>query len=334
MSTSRPRRTDLDLAKGLGIFLVVFGHIAAKQQSIGNSWYTYAQTAVYTFHMPFFVYLSGYVAFMTGAARTKLSQWPQLAKRRSERLLLPFLAFGILLVVGKMLASRFMYVDNNPPNLEVAFVNLVWNTDASPAISIWYMFIVFLATLLTPVLLRLTGGNTYLVLIFSAALFFVGLPHYIFGDRFSEYYIFFIIGGLAADFGEKWNTFVDRSYLLAIGILAAILLYLFSLEAFSPHWSHLVCGIVAIPALHGLVRSRALRDSKTLAYLGTYSFVIYLLNTPVMGVIKGVLLSRTGWDGPGFLVVATAMLIGGLLVPIAIKKLVFARVRYLDRLTD
>ena len=334
MNISRPRRDDLDLAKGLGIFLVVFGHIAARQQSAGNSWYTCAQTAVYTFHMPFFLYLSGYVAFMTGAARTNFPKWPRLAARRSERLLLPFITFGVILVVGKLIASHFMYVDNNPANLKTAFINLVWNTDASPAISIWYMFVVFLATLLTPILFWLSRGNAYLILAFSLALFLIGLPHYVFADRFAEYYFFFVLGGVAADLGEGWSKFVDKNYLMASCLLLAIILYLFSLDAFSPHWSHLLCGIVAIPALHGLVRSGMLRNSKAHAYLGAFSFIIYLLNTPAMGVIKGVLLKWLEWDGRGFIVIATAMLLGGLLIPIAIKKLIFSRMSYIDRLTD
>src|ERR1035437_2928195 len=165
MTSSRSRLLDLDLAKGLGIILVVFGHIAAKQQSAGNVWYTFAQAAVYTFHMPFFLYLSGYVAYMTGAARTSPAKWPKLAFRRAERLLLPFMAMGVVLVSGKLLASHFMYVDNSPDNAANAFINLLWNTDASPAISIWYMFIIFLAALVTPVFFWLGRGSSLAPLI-------------------------------------------------------------------------------------------------------------------------------------------------------------------------
>jgi membrane-bound acyltransferase YfiQ involved in biofilm formation len=237
-------------------------------------------------------------------------------------------------VFGKLLASRFMFVDNNPVSVADAFINLVWHTDASPAISIWYMFIVFLATLITPLLFWLGRGNSLVPLAAAAALFYFGLPHYVFADRFAEYFLFFVLGGMAADSGERWLQFVDRSHWLATGLLAISIGWLFWLDSFSPHWSHLLCGSIALPALHGLVRSRWMEHSRILAFLGSYSFVIYLLNTPVMGLEKGILLKWLSWDGPGFLVQALLMLIGGLVVPVLIKKFVFSRWRYLDRLTD
>lgn len=334
MNSIPARRQDLDLAKGLGILLVVFGHIAAKQQPGGNAWYTYAQTAVYTFHMPFFLYLSGYVAFMTGVARTTPALWPRMAARRSERLLLPFMAFGIILVFGKLIASRFMYVDNGPRDIAEGFINLVWNTDASPAVSIWYMFIVFICTLLTPVLFWLGRDNSLVPLAVAVGLFFSGLPHYIFGDRLAEFFLFFILGGMAADLGDKWLRFIDQSRWLLTILLVLAIVYFFSLGTFSPHWSHLVCGIASLPALHGLVRSRIFEKSRFLAALGNYSFVIYLLNTPVMGVEKGLLLKWIPWDGPGFLLHATAMLAGGLYIPVLVKRALFRHWPYIDRLTN
>jgi len=334
MSRARVRRVDLDLAKGLGILLVVFGHLVAKTPPQGNAWYTIAQAAVYTFHMPFFVYLSGYVAFLTGAARVATPAWPALAGRRAERLLLPFLLFGALFVFGKLIASHYMYVDNSPRTFEEAVVGLVWKTDSSPAISIWYMFVIFVATIITPPLIWLGRGGYLLLLATASALFLLGLPHRLFADRFAEYFIFFVLGGIAADSGERWLALIDRYYLLALGMLALAIGGLFAIGSFSPHWSHLLCGCLSLAALHGLVRHRAFSHSRVLLFLGTYSFVIYLLNTPAIGISKGILIKCIPWDGPGFLLFALVMLPCGILVPVLVKRLVFAKWRYLDRLTD
>ncbi len=108
------RRTDIDAAKGLAILLVVFGHLVARADPAGVHWYEPLRRAVYAFHMPFFLYLSGLVAARSGALFVPLAAWPGLARRRAVRLLVPFLGLGLLVVVGKVGAARLMYVDNLP----------------------------------------------------------------------------------------------------------------------------------------------------------------------------------------------------------------------------
>ena len=334
MGTTTTRRVDLDCAKGLGIFLVVLGHIVAKAQPVGNAWYTVLQTGIYTFHMPFFVYLSGYVAFMTGAGDAQPGRCPGLLARRAHRLLLPFALFGALLFLGKLAAAQFMYVDNRPSLDWDSVLNLVWNTDNSPAISIWYMYVIFIASVLTPVLVWLARGSRLLALALSALLFLVGMPHHLFMDRFAEFYVFFVLGGLASDAGDRWLSLMDRyrwAWLLA---LVAVIIWLFTLPSFDPHWSHILCGALSLPALHGLVRWGRVDGARVLVYLGTFSFVIYLLNTPAIGLAKGVLIHWVPWDGPGFLVHFVVLLACGLIVPVLVKQILFRRWPYLDRLTD
>jgi fucose 4-O-acetylase-like acetyltransferase len=55
------RRADLDRAKGFAILFVVFGHIVARQDPASVHWYEPLRRAIYGFHMPFFLYLSGIV---------------------------------------------------------------------------------------------------------------------------------------------------------------------------------------------------------------------------------------------------------------------------------
>ena len=87
--------------------------------------------------MPYFMYLSGYVTFLSGAARVTPAAWPLMVSKRAFRLLLPFVIFGIAIVIGKMIAAHFMYVDNLPDSIGGALRGLLWNTDFSPATSVW-----------------------------------------------------------------------------------------------------------------------------------------------------------------------------------------------------
>ena len=59
--TKRAYLLDVNVAKGLAIFLVVYGHLVTGTPPAGNAWYMLSRAAIYAFHMPFFIYLSGYM---------------------------------------------------------------------------------------------------------------------------------------------------------------------------------------------------------------------------------------------------------------------------------
>ena len=100
-----PRRQDLDIARGFAILLVVFGHLVARADPAGVGWYEPLRRAVYAFHMPFFFYLSGLVAVLSGMVPAPRSAWPGIIAARTRRLLLPFLVLGLLIVTAKYLAA-------------------------------------------------------------------------------------------------------------------------------------------------------------------------------------------------------------------------------------
>ena len=105
------RWAELDRAKGLAIILVVFGHLVAREDPAGVAWYGPLRMVVYLFHMPFFFYLSGYVAVLAGLDR---ASWRDLLGRRAVRLLGPFLGFGLAILLGKLALGPFVMVHNLP----------------------------------------------------------------------------------------------------------------------------------------------------------------------------------------------------------------------------
>ena len=90
------------MAKGLAIILVVFGHIVARQDPAQVQWYEPLRRAIYAFHMPFFLYLSGFVAAASGFLGRGRAGFGDALKRRAQRLLLPFFALGLLILAGKL----------------------------------------------------------------------------------------------------------------------------------------------------------------------------------------------------------------------------------------
>src|SRR5699024_3219271 len=92
------RNAYFDNAKFIFIFLVVFGHMIQpfiQESAAVNTFYMW----VYTFHMPAFIFLSGFFAKGSGSI--------QYISRLAKRLLIPYVIFQIIytvfyVYVGKM----------------------------------------------------------------------------------------------------------------------------------------------------------------------------------------------------------------------------------------
>ncbi|MBM7655465.1 acyltransferase family protein [Neobacillus cucumis] len=96
------KRLDwLDIGKGLGMLLVMLGHAAIP---------TPLKTYIYTFHMPLFFFLSGYLY-----NKDKFPNLKVFLKRRTKSLILPYIAFSLVAYLWFLLLNHLGLVnyDNN-----------------------------------------------------------------------------------------------------------------------------------------------------------------------------------------------------------------------------
>ena len=322
---------DITIAKGLAIVLVVFGHIVTGPPPRGNDWYVVIRTALYAFHMPFFVFLSGYIFFYTNSAARAWENFGAFVKRRAERLLIPFILFGVLIIAGKHVAQQFIHVDNVAPNFLTDFVNLFLFTGGSAAKSVWYVFVLFEMTLFAALATRVIRSPLFWFLA-TVPLSLMLITPILYLDRFCLYLGYFFAGGVAITYRETYLKLIDRHlWLFWMLFIASIILtrlagiFMLSLIA---------CGLTSIPALHGLARRAWAQKSMLLDLFGRYSVSIYLLNTIGIGEAKGVLYLFMNWHGPRFLIFLPILMFAGLIGPIIVKAQIFRRVPYLDKITD
>lgn len=104
------RLTYIDVAKGIGIVLVVVGHCipdATSPTGISIPAYRWLHDVIYSFHMPlFFFFLAGFmVSCQKMLARAQKSL--DLVHKRISRLLVPYIFVGLCYAPFKMLLSRF-----------------------------------------------------------------------------------------------------------------------------------------------------------------------------------------------------------------------------------
>ncbi len=91
LSESKKRIDWIDMAKGYGMLAVIIAHLCTGPL---NLW-------IYTFHMPLFFFLSGYVF-------TNKDSFPDFIKRKAKGLLVPYFSLGIPLVIFTVLYKFYI----------------------------------------------------------------------------------------------------------------------------------------------------------------------------------------------------------------------------------
>jgi len=328
----KTRLSDLDRAKGLAILLVVVGHIVARNGPNANSWYMPLKLIIYTFHMPFFMYLSGFVAFRSSLLPGATTETFHILKRKAKRLIVPFFFFGAVIVLGKHLVSRFIYIDNLTYTALSDGLNIFWDTGKSAALSIWYLYVLFAYWVITTPIVLARKKTVFLLAVLAIVIYWVTLPDRLYLPQIGKFYIFFLLGGVAAYFEDTYLHMLDRM------IYPAIFVFLICLGMFYLHLGTdvqmLISGVASIPAIHGFMRTRPATRMQVLLVLGKYCMVIYLLNTIFIGLTKGIMFRFFSWDGNRFVVFFVMLGISGLFLPILMKEYVFSHVRFLNSITD
>jgi fucose 4-O-acetylase-like acetyltransferase len=317
------RLADVDAAKGLAIFLVVVGHVVAREPPAGNLWYSELKTLIYLFHMPLFMVLTG-ITF--ALALPRFTAWAEVASfslQRVSRLLVPFVFFGLLVLFGKLAASQFLHVDNPPKGLAGELLDLLVVPAQSVAGFLWFIYVLSVYLLLVPALFQLFGRRPLPLLLAGVALNFAVWPQAFMLDRVVEYLPFFAAGMLLWTGRELWLRSARRVLWPASVLFAGLLAMAFWLEM--PKW---LVGAASVPAALAWMLYVPAGPKRWLVLLGKASLAIYLLNTIAIGLTKGLMLKVLPWHGVNFLLYFPVLVLAGVVLPILIARVI---ARYFPR---
>lgn len=136
--------TYIDIAKGIGIVLVVLGHCipdATSPTGISVPAYRWLHDVIYSFHMPLFFFLAGFMV-----SRQKMlarAQKPlDLVRKRISRLLVPYIFVGLCYAPFKMLLSRFA---NKPYDISTLWQMVI---GINPDGELWFLYALFVITVI------------------------------------------------------------------------------------------------------------------------------------------------------------------------------------------
>ena len=285
----------LDIAKGIGILLVVLGHNDFEVISL------FVQRLIYSFHMPLFFFLSGY--FLNTAV-----PFFDFVKKRFNTLLKPFL-FTIFLIYFTSISFEKMgfntaitrtvkslygsghYLDwvqlwFLPHLFAVSIYAFLFITLVSRLRNRWITWAILLGTLA----LAIPFLNAFYPFPFSIP----GKQYELWGLPFSLDLVlatgfFFILGHEVRQVTSE-KTFDNGLILAATGGVVLLLNILFPYEidfnirlyeSFLVNTAEAILGILFILALARQIELRTTRLASFLKYLGNISLIILLFHVPM-----------------------------------------------------
>lgn len=187
----------IDVAKALCIILVVVGHYFPDNSP---GWYVALHDVIYTFHMPLFMFASGYVYIATG----KDVPYGTFLLKKVRRLMVPYLTVSVIVITIKLLAQGGMSVDS--PVTPLSYLKMFYLPEAGYFLwfiwALWWMFV--LVPLFRTPRSRLCLFAACLLLHYVPA----GLPQEFCLAQFKNMLVFFMLGVVAFECG-RLHTFVD-----------------------------------------------------------------------------------------------------------------------------
>ena len=284
----------LDKLKGVGIIAVVFGHALISDIREASFFAETMYKMIYFFHMPLLMFCSGY-------AYTKYSSnnyGRRYIGKKFKKLMIPYIVYSVAVVCVFQVLSMIPITGSILARMGIqlgGLLGLVKDLLLATnryATHLWYIYALFLFYCVHPVLERFLKKELIVVL---ALLLYLIKGHWDFSSltilhNFFSVYLWFVLGC----YFDGEAIIKSKARMLPCAILGLSisfgyeLVFIFYLQGTESWLKYvwLLCTIAArllcIYSLFLLFQNDDSRQTFFLAYLGKYSFSIYLFHQPFL----------------------------------------------------
>jgi fucose 4-O-acetylase-like acetyltransferase len=180
-------------AKGLGIILVVFGHVERASAFLASprqaGILAALDTAIYQFHMPLFFFLSG--LFVVRSARRPASEF---LMQKARTILYPYVVWSLLQAA---MASLAPHAASNPVHFWDVAKQLPWH----PYAQFWFLYVLFMC-MAAFLLLHKLGFSSLAITVIALNFYAMGpwitMPNWGMLFQFRAEFGYFTLGAVVA----------------------------------------------------------------------------------------------------------------------------------------
>ena len=297
----KKRLSHIDLAKGLCIILVVYGHAAVhyKGYPVWDNFLSITNPVIWSFAMPMFFIISG--CFQ----RTRLEN-PDISNkdyfvRATRSLLLPFYSLSFVYLLVNLTLGRFTHA----PSLGKMLYALVLeqsNGKLLPSGVLWFLFTLYSIQILTFLHIRVLKLNIlYLMVVailLKSDLNIFSAYHYFAFHKISIYFIYYVLGYYFSTLirekpfqGKKDLLILFGLYIVTFGSQFVAdyhgLLLWISKASLAMGLPGIFFSLFFLGVCYWVTQNYSqVRLTKILIYYGTYSIIVYVFHMPTFTVFK------------------------------------------------
>jgi fucose 4-O-acetylase-like acetyltransferase len=252
------------MAKGIGILLVILGHLNEYQPL----WDGAVHTWIYSFHMPLFFFLSGYVF-------TSKYEFGNFFEKKFESIVVPYFSLGLVIIIFYLCFNHFQgNLDSFttfylivPLLLNLLIQRRFWD--------LWYISCLFVLELVFYVLVKKLPNLKYVFGV-AVSMLTVGLLYYHFGRTALPWNIDAVFTSIIFFFVGYWFKLYYQIIRSKMNRIKVILLFL------------LMCIInILFAFLNVKISGNGLQ-----MYASTYGFPPFMLLSSFSGIICVVIISH------------------------------------------
>jgi fucose 4-O-acetylase-like acetyltransferase len=307
----------VDYAKGIGIILVVFGHVlrGIHDANIGlnETFFGFTDKLVYSFHMPLFLLLSGLFAERW---TTKYSLRAGVLNK-AKLLLIPYFVWSAIQGSINIVLSQYT-------NQKTTAATLIYGIFLNPSAQFWFVYFLFIMFVLFGAMIKILPSNVIL-LTFSALYLinnYVNFPYHL--EMIFNNMLFFCLGS----FVYRVISVNRVQQALSKSSTSIILFILFGIigSLYSNYWSTVLLQISSAFLGIALVVSLAFYlGSKNripwMESLGRMSMPIYLMHILAGSGTRIIMLNVMHIDN--ILLHISLGVFVGLILPILIYRIIY-----------
>lgn len=327
----KQRLIQFDIAKALCIILVAIGHYVPEGMP---GWYKLVHDWIYSFHMPLFMFASGYIYI----AYKRDEGYCKFIWKKIKRLMLPYFTTSAIVITIKLLTQRGMYVEN--PVSVFSFVKMFYLPEAG--YFLWFIWALFLMFCVVPFF----KNKWSRVGLFTFALIWhiyhpISLTHVFCINQAAGMLVWFMFGVVCFDWkgliakitGKKSFYGIISGLMLVCFCLFSVLKFVFQVYVayFASMATYLLpwFGIGSVIVISTWLTSQAeYKWIKLLLMVGASSYIVYLFHTTFMGFAKGIIYKVHFLDKGNDLIFSLCVLLVvccGVIFPVLLHKFILKR---------
>lgn len=177
----------ITIAKGIGILLVIAGHFTSIYYS--PSFYDGLRDWLYSFHMPLFMALSGFLFNHSLQKTSEKTHLLPFIRKKFLRLMVPYFFVSFFIAAFKELLGKGRIV-NTSYLRELCYMNV-----GGIAVFLWFLYALFIIFVVVGFCMQFKYGFACLGA-FSITIFFLPFPEFLFLSYVHIYLLYFWLGML------------------------------------------------------------------------------------------------------------------------------------------